>query len=59
MPFPDDPSWGAVGFKDNINRVLHSEKVLRCEETHIENSQGVLYLYFALHIDKMSFLNNH
>lgn len=29
MLYPYDPSWGAVGFKDNINRVLHSWKCFK------------------------------
>lgn len=58
MPFPDDPRWGAAGFKDNINRVLHSWKNFKMSrDSDREFSKCFVSSFYIA--NKMSFLSNH
>lgn len=50
VPFLDDPSWGAVGFKDNINRVLHFWKSFKMSrDSYREFSRCFVPLFCIAH----------
>lgn len=50
MPFPDDPRWGTVGFKDNSNRVLHSWKSFKMsKDSYREFSKCFVSLFYIAH----------